>query len=45
MRAVMELTDRVVVLNQGKLIAEGAPREVMRDPRVVSVYLGKAYAA
>jgi branched-chain amino acid transport system permease protein len=45
MRAVVELSDRVAVLNEGKLFALGAPREVMRDPRVVSVYLGKAYVA
>ena len=45
MRAVVELCDRVAVLNEGKLFALGAPREVMRDPRVVSIYLGKAYAA
>jgi branched-chain amino acid transport system permease protein len=45
MRAVVELSDRVAVLNEGRLFALGAPREVMRDPRVVSIYLGKAYAA
>jgi branched-chain amino acid transport system permease protein len=45
MRAVVELSDRVAVLNEGKLFALGVPREVMRDPRVVSIYLGKAYAA
>ncbi|WP_428659854.1 ABC transporter permease subunit [Reyranella sp.] len=45
MRAVVELSDRVAVLNEGKMFALGAPREVMRDPRVVSIYLGKAYAA
>ena len=45
MRAVVELSDRVAVLNEGKLFALGTPREVMRDPRVVSIYLGKAYAA
>jgi len=45
MSAVVELSDRVAVLNEGKLFALGKPREVMRDPRVVSIYLGKAYAA
>jgi len=44
MRAVMELTDRIVVLNNGRVIAEGAPAEVMRRPEVVTAYLGKAHA-
>jgi branched-chain amino acid transport system permease protein len=42
MRAVMELTDRVVVLTYGRAIAHGEPREVMRDPQVVDAYLGTA---
>ncbi len=45
MRAMVELSDRVAVLNEGKLFALGAPNEIMRDPAVVSIYLGKAYAA
>jgi branched-chain amino acid transport system permease protein len=44
MRAVMELTDRVVVLTYGKAIASGAPQEVMRDPQVMGAYLGAAHA-
>lgn len=45
MRAVMALTDRIVVLHHGKLIAQGQANEVMRDAQVVSAYLGKpAYA-
>ncbi len=41
MRAVMALTDRIVVLNHGKLIAQGQPAEVMRDSEVMSAYLGR----
>jgi branched-chain amino acid transport system permease protein len=44
MRAVMELTDRIVVLNQGRVIAEGLPNEVMRRSEVVTAYLGKPHA-
>lgn len=45
MRAVMALTDRIVVLNHGKLIAQGVATEVMQDADVVNAYLGKpAYA-
>jgi ABC-type branched-subunit amino acid transport system ATPase component len=45
MRAVLELSHRVVVLNEGEVIAAGSPREVMRMPRVVEVYLGTSRVA
>ena len=45
MRAVLELSHRVVVLNEGEVIAEGSPHEAMRTPRVVEVYLGKSHVA
>ena len=45
MRAVLELSDRVVVLNEGMVIAAGSPQEAMRADRVVEVYLGRAHVA
>src|SRR5579859_4452445 len=45
MRAVMALSDRVVVVHHGQKIAEGAPAAVARDPRVLECYLGRGRAA
>ena len=44
MRAVVELCDRLIVLNQGQVIGSGLPREVMEQPAVVNAYLGTAHA-
>jgi branched-chain amino acid transport system ATP-binding protein len=43
MHAVMGLSERILVLNYGQLIADGTPQEVVHNPEVVRAYLGKGY--
>jgi branched-chain amino acid transport system permease protein len=45
MSAVIQLAERAIVLNFGKVLAEGAPEVVMRNPQVVDAYLGRARVA
>jgi branched-chain amino acid transport system permease protein len=42
MHAVLALTDRVVVFDQGRVLAQGSASHVMRQPDVMAAYLGRA---
>lgn len=45
MKAIMALSDRIYVLNQGKMIATGSPNAVTRNPEVIKSYLGEKHYA
>jgi branched-chain amino acid transport system ATP-binding protein len=45
MQMVADLADRIHVLDYGRTLAEGAPAEVLRDPRVIAAYVGSGASA
>ncbi len=44
MEVILTLAERIVVFNQGRVIAHGAPSEVVNDPAVIDAYLGRSHA-
>ena len=43
-KAILGISDRIIVLNMGEKIAEGVPEEIVHNSEVIRVFLGKAHA-
>jgi len=43
MAALMKVAQRVIVMQQGRIIAQGTPGEIAKDPVVIAAYLGETY--
>lgn len=44
MKAIMKISDRILVLHLGQKIFEGTPKEVVEEPAVIQAYLGAKFA-